>query len=163
MAHAAPSPIGHDIIVVSGQATMREASTFSTVTGSVAWRWLIGLSAPLLQFFAAMRGQVLGLRAALVHAARRPQAKNAAGRIASSMFSGAVPPVLDWIIVRHLVEAEHHDDVVVPAATARQASRKAAEPVAEAFSMRWIGHAGEAELLHHPHAGHRPCAKMWPT
>src|SRR4030095_7129851 len=52
-AAAAPSPIGHDIMAVRGQDTMRAWSTFSTVTGSVGWRWLIGLSAPAFQVFGA--------------------------------------------------------------------------------------------------------------
>ena len=45
-AAAAPSPMGHDIMAVSGQDTMRASSTFSTVTLSFACRWLIGFSAP---------------------------------------------------------------------------------------------------------------------
>src|SRR5439155_864295 len=60
IAAAAPSPIGHDIIVVSGQATIRDASTFSTVTGFSGWRWLIGFSAPLFQFLAAIDARCSG-------------------------------------------------------------------------------------------------------
>src|SRR5438067_7393318 len=90
--------MGHDIIEVSGHATMRDASTFSGVTGASGWRWLIGFSAPLFQFLAAIAARCSGFvpRSCIRRVAHI--AKNAAGRIESSSQAGSVLGPEDWII-----------------------------------------------------------------
>ena len=70
------------------------------------------------------------------------------------MFSGAVPALLDWIMLVILSKPSTIDDVVV-ARRHRQAGlakrgRAGGRGVLDALHRQ----AGEAELLHHPHAAH---------
>ena len=71
-------------MAVSGQATIREPSTFSAVMTLSGRRWLIGFSAPLFQFFAAILARCSGLvpRSWMRRVAHI--AKNPAGRMESS-------------------------------------------------------------------------------
>src|SRR5437762_12746454 len=90
--------MGHDIIAVSGHATMRDASTFSTVTACSGWRWLIGFSAPLFQFLAAIvaRCSAFVPRSWMRRVAH--MATKAAGRIESSSQAADVFRAEDWTI-----------------------------------------------------------------
>src|SRR5579885_456829 len=159
IAHAAPSPIGQDIILVSGQATMPDPRTFSTVIVSVGWRWLIGFKAPLFQFLAAILARCSSFvpRSWMRRVAQR--AKNAAGRIASSRLPASVPALLDKMSAMIQsssagTDAERHHDVVAPALDRPARLAEGRGPGRRRVLDALDREPGEPELLHDPHPRH---------
>ncbi len=90
MMQAAPSSGGQHIMVVRGSATMRAASTSSAVTTWSDWRCASRALGAVVPVLGRDRGEVLGRRAALVHAALRPQ-REVGRRAGSARRSGPAP------------------------------------------------------------------------
>ena len=100
------------------------------------------------------RGQVLGLGPPLVHAPRRPQREERGGQDRVLEPGGIRRPARRLDHRGHLVEAEHHDDVVTAAgdgeARLAEGGRAGGGGVLDVLD----GDAGQPELLHGARSAH---------
>ena len=136
---AAPSSAGHAIIAVSGSATIRDASTSSTVTRVVGLAVAPRAEGAVVPVLGGDGGEVLGRGAVVVHAPLRPQREVGRGQ------DGRVELVAPGAPARrrrrghlgHLVEADGHGHLGPPGRHRPRRLAERHEPVADAFST-WV-------------------------